>query len=343
MGSVPDGARFVSVQAMVTELDLPEPFRRRVLAGGGDRTERARWLRDLPDVVATLVERWELDLGELLPLSWSYVVAATRPPGDTCVLKISPPAGPDGEGSVREGLALRLAGPSAVRVLEEDAEAGALLLDRATGGPLSELCVREDDRASEFLASAMMRFWAPTGAESGLPPLSTLEDTFEAFDRGPHGASYRGRDLTATLAEIDSGVRDLRVAAVTARRVLEELLADRVATVVVHGDLHHDNVLEDETRGWAVIDPKGFFGDPGYDVAVMFYNPMPFPLGLGDMEGVVRRRLDVMGDRTRMDREKLAAWGYVKAVLSMLWSLEAGQVSRQDPRMYTMAALRNMI
>ena len=70
---------------------------------------------------------------------------------------------------------------------------------------------------------------------------------------------------------------------------------------------------------------------------------MPFPLGLGDMEGVVRRRLDVMGDRTRMDREKLAAWGYVKAVLSMLWSLEAGQVSRQDPRMYTMAALRNMI
>ena len=120
---------------MVAALELPEPFRRRVLAGGGgDRAERSRWLRDLPDVVATLVERWELDLGELLPLSWSYVVAATRPPGDACVLKIEPPT-TDGEGSVREGLALRLAGPSAVSVFEEDADAGALLLERATRRP----------------------------------------------------------------------------------------------------------------------------------------------------------------------------------------------------------------
>ena len=328
---------------MVAALELPEPFRRRVLAGGGgDRAERSRWLRDLPDVVATLVERWELDLGELLPLSWSYVVAATRPPGDACVLKIEPPT-TDGEGSVREGLALRLAGPSAVSVFEEDADAGALLLERATGGPLSALCARDDNVASELLASAMMQFWVPAGPDCGLPPLSTLEETFEEFDRGPHGASYRGRDLTATLGEIDTGVRDLRVASVTARRVLEELLADRADPVVVHGDLHHDNVLEDEGRGWAVIDPKGFAGDPGYDVGVMFYNPMPFPLGLGDMEGVVRRRLDVMADRTRLDREKLAAWGYVKAVISMLWSLEGGGVSRQDPRMYTMSALRNLI
>ncbi|MGO8877255.1 MAG: aminoglycoside phosphotransferase family protein [Acidimicrobiales bacterium] len=327
---------------MVTELDLPESFRLRILASG-DRSERARWLRDLPDVVATLAERWELRVGERFPLSWSYVVAARRESGDECVLKIGPPVGDEDEGTVREGLALRLAGQSAVSVLEEDDDAGALLLQRATGGPLSAMCERDDGSATEILAHAMLGFWVAAGPESGLPPLSRLEDTFEEFDRGPHGASYRGRDLAATLGEIDSGVRELRAAAVTARRVLEELLADRAASVLVHGDLHHDNVLEDEAKGWLVIDPKGFFGDPGYDVAAMFYNPMPFPLGLGDMEALVRRRLDAMSDITRIDDDKLAAWGYVKAVLSLLWSLQVGEISRHDVRMYTMATLRNLI
>jgi hypothetical protein len=75
----------------------------------------------------------------------------------------------------------------------------------------------------------------------------------------------------------------------------------------------------------------------------MFYNPMPFPLGLGDMEALVRRRLDAMSDITRIDDDKLAAWGYVKAVLSLLWSLQVGEISRHDVRMYTMATLRNLI
>jgi len=329
---------------VVTELDLPESFRARILtSGAGERGERARWLRDLPDVVATLAERWELRLGELLPLSWSYIVTATRQSGDACVLKIELPVDDDGEGAAREALTLRLAGPSAVRLFEEDAESGALLLERATGGPLADVCDSDDDRATEILASAMTGFWAPAQADCGLPPLSRLEDTFERFDRGRHGASFRGKDLAETLAEIDSGLRDLRAAVVTARRVLQELLANRAPTSVVHGDLHHDNVLSDEARGWLVVDPKGFAGDAGYDTGAMLYNPFDYIARVPDVEPLVRRRLDLMSGMVGIDADLVAAWGYVKCVLSLLWSLEGEELERDDVRLRVMSALRKLI
>lgn len=331
---------------MVAELHLPESFRQRLLAGApaGVRNDRARWLSELPDVLATLSDRWDLRIGELYPLSRSYVAAAERESGEACVLKIGPPVPDGGAGAVREAHALRIAGPSAVRVMEADAESGALLLERASGVSLEAMSERDDDAATEILANAIRGFAAPAGAESGLPPLSTLEDSFEEFDRGPHGASFRGKDLTATLAEIDTGLRDLRAASATARRVLEELLADGAPPVVIHGDLHHGNLLEDDARGWVAIDPKGFFGDAGYEVGAMLYNPRPYPARLDDVDHVVGRRLAIMAGIVGMDRDKMAAWGYVKAALSLIWSLEdGGELHRDDVRMHSLAALRKMI
>lgn len=319
---------------------LPDDFAARILASG-DRSARRSWLADLPALVGELAERWELTLGEVLPLSWNYVVAARRSTGRRCILKLGPPW-PDGEGTVREGLALRLAGPSAVELLEWEDDARALLLARASGGPLAGRCAADDDAATEILAAAMRAFWVPADEETGLPGLARLEETFEEFDRGPYGASRR-RDLAETLGELDSGLRDLREAVPTARRVLQELLAEKPSAVLLHGDLHHGNVLEDGERGWVVIDPHGFVGDAAYDVAAMLYNPLEVFLSLGDPAVVARRRLRLMAELTGLDADILAAWGYVNSVLSMLWSLEVGEVTRDDPRMATMAVLRSMI
>ncbi len=41
----------------------------------------------------------------------------------------------------------------------------------------------------------------------------------------------------------------------------------------MHSDLHRENVLHGK-RGWLVIDPKGLIGDPMFDTANMFYNPL---------------------------------------------------------------------
>jgi streptomycin 6-kinase len=57
--------------------------------------------------------------------------------------------------------------------------------------------------------------------------------------------------------------------------LLVELSESATDQVVLHGDLHHDNVLRAEREPWLAIDPHGVVGDPGFEVGAMLYNPDP--------------------------------------------------------------------
>ena len=130
----------------------------------------------------------------------------------------------------------------------------------------------------------------------------------------------------------------------TARRVFEELLADKHPPVVLHGDLHHDNVLEDEARGWVVVDPKGYFGDAGFDTGTMLYNPMFDEHRHYDVGPRLRRRMTVMSGIVGIDVNLLAAWGYVKSVISLVETLQdGGELDRYGLRMRTIESLRQII
>nr|WP_249123342.1 MULTISPECIES: aminoglycoside phosphotransferase family protein [unclassified Bradyrhizobium] len=51
------------------------------------------------------------------------------------------------------------------------------------------------------------------------------------------------------------------------------MLAEPRDVVVLHGDLHHDNVLDFGERGWLAIDPRCLRGERGFDYANIFTNP----------------------------------------------------------------------
>src|SRR5690606_25597285 len=53
----------------------------------------------------------------------------------------------------------------------------------------------------------------------------------------------------------------------------ERLLANQRDRVVLHGDLHHDNVLDFGDRGWLAIDPKGLHGERTFDYVNLLRNP----------------------------------------------------------------------
>ena len=52
-----------------------------------------------------------------------------------------------------------------------------------------------------------------------------------------------------------------------------DLVADPASVgVIIHGDLHHHNVLAADREPWLVIDPKPMSGDPHYEPAPMLWN-----------------------------------------------------------------------
>jgi streptomycin 6-kinase len=209
------------------------------------------------------------------------------------------------------------AGEGAARVLAQDGD--ALLLERALGSAsLARMarCGRDDD-ACRILCAAAVRLHAPRPRP--LPQLVPLACWFH--DLEPAAAKHGGI---------------LRRCAETARA----LLAEPRDVVVLHGDLHHDNLLDFGERGWLAIDPKGLFGERGFDFANIFANPdLADPARpVATEPGRFARRLDVVAEAAGLERERMLGWILAWAGLSAAWFLDDGDPAAVSLRIAEMAA-----
>lgn len=107
----------------------------------------------------------------------------------------------------------------------------------------------------------------------------------------------------------------------------ESLLADPREEVVLHGDVHHDNVLDFGARGWLAIDPKGVYGDRGYDYANLLTNP-DLPTA-ADPERFASQ-LEVIVAASGLSRQRLLRWVLAFAGLSAAWFDEDGDAVQRD-------------
>ena len=92
--------------------------------------------------------------------------------------------------------------------------------------------------------------------------------------------------------------------------------------VVLHGDLHHENILLDERSGWLAIDPKGAIGARILEVGRFLQNQLPFSLPLAERARMLRERIRILSEELRETPGRLAAAGLVDCVLSHCWGLE---------------------
>ena len=187
-------------------------------------------------------------------------------------------------------------GYGAARVLAE--ADGALLMERAAGvGSLSELaCNGRDDEACEILCATASRLHSFRA--SPLPELIPLTRWFRPL--GPVAAAQGG-----LLARCDIASR--------------MLLSTSQEVIPLHGDLHHDNVLDFGSRGWLAIDPKCLAGERGFDFANIFCNP---DISLAASPGRFAHRMDVIAEAARLERKRLLLWVLAWCGLSVAFSLE---------------------
>lgn len=142
-----------------------------------------------------------------------------------------------------------------MRLLGRDGN--GMLLEYAGDRLLSQhLAEHGDDAATAIATDVMARLLSPS-KHTPPPHLQPLRERYVALFRVARADRAAGR---ASLY-------------VHAADIAERLLADPYEIRPLHGDLHHDNILFGP-RGWLAIDPKGVIGDPGFDAANMFYNPL---------------------------------------------------------------------
>jgi streptomycin 6-kinase len=191
-------------------------------------------------------------------------------------------------------------------LLDYNTEFGALLLERLTPGrTLASL--DGDAEATRIAASIMRELWRPLPSNASFPT------------KFPTTAQWAG-GLGRLRTRFDGGTGPFPRALVeTAESLFRELLPSSEPPVLLHGDLHHGNILSAGRRPWIAIDPKGLSGERAYEVGALLRNP---DTRLSTNVQVQRRRIDVLQDELALDRDRMLGWGTAQAVLSAWWSYE---------------------
>ena len=101
-------------------------------------------------------------------------------------------------------------------------------------------------------------------------------------------------------------------------------LASMDTPVLLHGDLHHWNILSAERHPWIAIDPKGVVGEPAYEVGALLRNKVDARPGGPSPSAIVRRRVDILSEELGIHRDRLLGWGLAQAILSAWWDIEDG-------------------
>lgn len=200
-------------------------------------------------------------------------------------------------------------GQGAARVLAHADD--AILLERATGTRSLAHYARNgrDDEATRILCDVLEELHAPRNKP--LPALRPLEEWFAEL--WPM-ARARGGILAHSA------------------RHARALLDDPRDVAVLHGDVHHDNVLDFGERGWLVIDPKRLHGERAFDYANIFCNPDladPTP-PVAIVPGRLERRLDIIVARSGLDRRRLLRWIVAWCGLSAAWFMGGGDDASID-------------
>lgn len=207
-------------------------------------------------------------------------------------------------------------GDGAARVLASDGN--ALLLERAQGtGSLAGMArTGRDEEACRILCAVAARLHAPRPKPP--PELVPLAHWFQALE--PAATTHGG-------------------VLVRSAEAARELLAEPREIGVLHGDLHHGNVLDFGPRGWLAIDPKGLMGERAFDFANIFANPdLDDPSRpVATEPGRFARRLEVVAEVAKVERERLLRWILAWTGLSAAWFLGDGDCAAIDLRVAELA------
>jgi len=252
-------------------------------------------------ILDSYCSKWNLFSPSLLASTFTSQVYKVKFQGKDSVLKILNEKGKKFE--VRAASVLRcFNGNGAVKLLAADD--GAHLLEFIDGRQLKSIVAEgNDNQATGIICEVINSLHAYSGPVPG--------------DLISMSRNFQGLFLRAPNEPRDSIY-------IAGAKLAEHLIATEQEIRVLHGDIHHENVMESSERGWLVIDPQCLAGERTYDLANTFYNPNGF-LNLAESPEAIRSRCDIFSSQLKIDRKRILEYAFAYGCLSAAWSMEDGQ------------------
>ena len=265
------------------------------------------WLDELPNSIEHLEKVWSIRVLEPFPsIEFNFVAPAVRNEGEPVVLKIAPPF--ENNEAPGEAKYLRtLNGEGAIKLLAEDRNMQAMLLERALPGRnLAEDFAGNEPSCLEPAIGVLTRILKPVPADlSDVLLLSNWFDGLRRFESTGFPSEYARKALD----------------------LLDNELSEQ-KNYYLHGDFHPANIVSAQRASYLAIDPKGIVGPVGYDIAVFLNNYHWWQ----EMRIDIRERLDVgirrFAEAFELEPLALRQWAYAQMVLGAWWTFD------ETPRLY---------
>lgn len=263
----------------------------------------------------------EFELSNILPLGYesgyqkNHVFSAIQK-NKSVILKISE----DSEELEREYNALKaFANLGGVGVLAYSKN--SILLERIeSGNSLKEYFPSDEETSVNILSEIIKKLQSAPRCSYIFPSidkwLALLDE--EAF--------YKNEDIADLIKK--------------AAVIKNELLSVKKPQILLHGDLHHNNILKG-SDGWKVIDPKGVIGEAEYEVGCFIRNPINELASHPDSINIIQNRISSLSAKLSYDSQRVAKWCFVQAALSFLFAKQDGVDTQSFKRQVEFFAQRH--
>ncbi|MGD9564427.1 MAG: aminoglycoside phosphotransferase family protein [Pyrinomonadaceae bacterium] len=258
------------------------------------------WFEALPGVVSDLEQQWGIRVGRPFPgIEYNFVAEAVRDDGVPVVVKIAPPF--ETVEIFGEAKYLRLHdGTGAVRLLAENRERHAILLERAIPGEALHHCFNSNPIASIGPAiDVLKRILQPP--PSDMTDVPTLDDWFDGF------RSYRDTDFPADFAE-------------RALNIYDRLSSQR--KFYIHGDYHPANIVSAALGDFQIIDPKGIVGSVCYDIAVFLINLERWQRKNTALNALLDSAVSAFASAFDFTEQEVREWVFAQMVIGAWWNYQ---------------------
>lgn len=276
-------------------MQISTEFQNKIINAFG--SDGKAWLESLPSTIQTYLQKWELTSeGPVSNLSYNYVIKVTDSEGTPLILKLGVPNFDTGN----EMVTLQAYnGEGCAKLLNSDPENGVMLLERLVPGTM--LSAETDER---IVLEHYIKVW-----KAIRKPLTDGASTPSLVHWFRGLTNYRNSgDSRVTMEHVQ-----------LAEEYFQMVMDTSKGPELLHGDLHHENILYSEQKGWLAIDPKGVAGDPYFDVVSFLVNQLD---SKSDPKNILKLRVDTISDELGLDRRRLLNAAIALGTLYACWGIE---------------------
>jgi streptomycin 6-kinase len=266
------------------------------------RSEGSAWLDQLPQLVSHFSCKWNLTNIKICDtMQYNYVAFAySCELQSDVVLKICLPSD---EFIYEQQALLFFKGQGCIKLYDYDLSKGGMLLEAIKPGTTLKTLFPHNDMNATLYAADLIKKLHHGRTLDPAHTYPTINTWLALLDN-------------ADMNSIPS------VHLHNAQALTHHLLTSQKDLYLLHGDLHHENILLSSQNSWTAIDPKGVIGELAYEVGALIRNPIVELLEQQNPHEIIARRLSHFSKVLAIERQRLVDWSYTQAILAACWAMQ---------------------